>query len=348
MPRPRDGSKEDIMEQEKWYLTSPTPQAAHISSACPSRTRCRRPPPSTQEHETDPSVAPSPRDAWHAHTDLSRTEAKRQYIATLIATMHKYATTTAEARELVAELEFVWDQIKEQSGSSTSTTTKSSPVTGDVEARKRRRQMDSGGDVDEERERARADTAVGQVLRRLRPMSEADQEDELDEDEEEDAVDKAEAGEATDGILVAISKGTLEPNRAPPPELTDWDVRNRKWRRRMEAALLKLSVEVAALREQLEGRRRGGGFDTRSSQRRRGRRWGLLGGWAGWMLGAVVRHLVLDLVVVVALALWMRRYREDERVSKGLEDFVRWMTDSVRKRWRSLASSQRWDGWMFR
>lgn len=52
------------------------------------------------------------RDAWHINHSLSRTEAKRRYITTLISTMHAYASTTSEARELVAELEFVWDQIK--------------------------------------------------------------------------------------------------------------------------------------------------------------------------------------------------------------------------------------------
>lgn len=48
---------------------------------------------------------------------MSRTEAKRQYISTLIETMKEYASGTAESRELVGELEFVWNQIKNQSGS---------------------------------------------------------------------------------------------------------------------------------------------------------------------------------------------------------------------------------------
>lgn len=51
-------------------------------------------------------------DAWFAQRGVSRTEAKRRYISTLIETMHCYASQTPEARELVAELEFVWDQIK--------------------------------------------------------------------------------------------------------------------------------------------------------------------------------------------------------------------------------------------
>lgn len=58
------------------------------------------------------------RDAWYAQRDLSRTEAKRRYISTLINTMHEYASQTPEACELVAELEFVWDQIKFNAASS--------------------------------------------------------------------------------------------------------------------------------------------------------------------------------------------------------------------------------------
>ncbi|EXJ69782.1 uncharacterized protein A1O5_06853 [Cladophialophora psammophila CBS 110553] len=57
-------------------------------------------------------------DAWHACAGMSRTEAKRRYISTLIDTMKEYASGTQESRELVAELEFVWNQIKSQSGSS--------------------------------------------------------------------------------------------------------------------------------------------------------------------------------------------------------------------------------------
>src|SRR5271170_8350790 len=52
------------------------------------------------------------RDAWHTQRGLTKTEAKRRYISSLIDNMTRYATSTPEARELVAELSFVWDQIK--------------------------------------------------------------------------------------------------------------------------------------------------------------------------------------------------------------------------------------------
>lgn len=56
-------------------------------------------------------------DAWHACAGMSRVDAKREYISTLIETMKEYASGTVESRELVNELEFVWSQIRSQSGS---------------------------------------------------------------------------------------------------------------------------------------------------------------------------------------------------------------------------------------
>jgi hypothetical protein len=60
------------------------------------------------------------RDAWKQQNNLSRTEAKRRYITTLIDTMHQYASPSPDSRELVAELEFVWDQVKSNVPSSSS------------------------------------------------------------------------------------------------------------------------------------------------------------------------------------------------------------------------------------
>lgn len=52
-------------------------------------------------------------DAWKREEGLSKTEAKRQYISYLIDTMKVYASGTLEARELLSELEYLWDQIKD-------------------------------------------------------------------------------------------------------------------------------------------------------------------------------------------------------------------------------------------
>lgn len=82
-------------------------------------------------------------DAWNSQKGLSRTEAKRRYIEALIETMHRYANTPygesptlswicltntmgtySDAKELVAELEFVWDQIKNNSPNSSDSSPK--------------------------------------------------------------------------------------------------------------------------------------------------------------------------------------------------------------------------------
>lgn len=52
-------------------------------------------------------------DAWKREEGLTKTEAKRHYISYLIETMRVYASGTLEARELLAELEYLWDQIKD-------------------------------------------------------------------------------------------------------------------------------------------------------------------------------------------------------------------------------------------
>ena len=52
-------------------------------------------------------------DAWKQEEGLSKTQAKRNYIQYLIETMKIYANGTPEARELLSELEFLWDQIKD-------------------------------------------------------------------------------------------------------------------------------------------------------------------------------------------------------------------------------------------
>lgn len=52
-------------------------------------------------------------DAWKREEGISKTEAKKRYISYLIETMRVYASGTLEARELLSELEYLWDQIKD-------------------------------------------------------------------------------------------------------------------------------------------------------------------------------------------------------------------------------------------
>ncbi|SCU95112.1 LADA_0G13564g1_1 [Lachancea dasiensis] len=50
-------------------------------------------------------------DAWKTKSGMSQTEAKKQYIQLLISSMKSYAMGTLAARELLADLEFLWSQV---------------------------------------------------------------------------------------------------------------------------------------------------------------------------------------------------------------------------------------------
>ena len=245
------------------------------------------------------------RDAWHAHNGLSRTEAKRRYISTLIETMHKYATTTPEARELVAELEFVWDQIKSNSVSSSSTSPgqlgKRGSNTGVEQSYINPGQRLSGEE---------STTAAG--LRVLRPVSDGDEED--DEDAEfEDAARHPAAGEEDDEDEAMAIAGTSQ--------IRDPDLRNKKWRRRIERTLVKMTAEIAALREVVDAGRIG-------ESRRRSGVWA----WFNWLIWVGCRHVLVDLALLGLLVVWARR-KGDSRVEQGaalLWEYVREKIQRIR------------------
>ena len=239
----------------------------------------------------------SSRDAWSANHSLSRTEAKRRYIATLIETMHQYATTTTEARELVAELEFVWDQIKSNSASPSS----SSPW---QTARNQEQQPPSYASIGGPPGRGRPDEGGGKGLRMLRPVS--DGEERGDEGEE---FEETRGGPFDDEEAIIAVAG----------QSRDLDVRNRKWRKKIEHALVKMTTEVTALREQIEAKRVG-------DWRRRNGLWA----WMTWLLWVTVRHLVVDLALLGLLVAWARR-KEDRRVEQGLELLLQYLRHRIRK-----------------
>lgn len=202
-------------------------------------------------------------DAWDAQRGVSRTEAKKRYIEALIETMHKYASPVKDARALVEELEFVWDQIKNNSSSSAG----SSPARAGEYASGEVRRF----------EQPRAGTEG--PMRVLTPMS---QDDEAERDSER--IDDEEA----EGEQVEAGKKT-------------------KWRRTMEQALVRMTTEIAALREQIS-----------TGREYQGRRARSLGAWVGWVLWLAVRHFLIDAAILGVILLWLRR-RKDRR----FEDLVR-------------------------
>lgn len=93
-----------------------------------------------------------------------------------------------------------------------------------------------------------------------------------------------------------------------------------RWSRKVERALVKVSTEVAALREQITAGREW-----------RARREGSWAARAARVFWAVVKHLVVDLVALGVVLVWMRK-RKDRR----LEDLVRAAVRLVREYVRSV------------
>jgi acyl-CoA-binding protein len=211
-------------------------------------------------------------DAWNSQKGLTRTEAKRRYIEVLIDTIHRYATTPT-AMELVSELEFVWNQIKQNSPGGSA----SSPDS----ATRRFQQPLSGTEG---------------PMKVLSPMSE---EDEAERESER------RLGEEEDDHGEYLKKGD-------------------KWSKKMERAIVRLSTEVAALREQITS-----GREWRSRRERSAR------AWIGWFLWTLTKHIAVDTLILVILLLWMRR-RKDRR----LEDYVRGALSLAREYARKVLPSR--------
>lgn len=263
------------------------------------------------------------RDAWHTQSSLSRTEAKRRYITTLIETMHKYASQSAESRELVSELEFVWDQVKSNVPSSAS----SSPqrqfgILGDISrqsAPPQYRGITSFSKSFQEEQRIRNEKRKSSdPIRVISPLSQSQEEElEAEEDENEEFVDAPDSQMADPPprmIDVEISSPSRNERGSPPNE--EWPKARRKssagpskdekWRKRIESALVKMTAEVAALREQLESRR----LFTHTLQFRILR-------FISNAVWGLVKHVALDVVILGIILLWMRR-KKDRRLEGAM------------------------------
>ncbi|KAF7113631.1 hypothetical protein CNMCM5793_002987 [Aspergillus hiratsukae] len=312
-------------------------------------------------------------DAWYAQRGLSRTEAKRRYISTLIDTMHRYASQTPEARELVAELEFVWDQIK----SNTSSSSSSSPMQnvgvpplpqpsyasiGGRLARPLYEDIIATARDNHSHERNRGDSR----LRVLSPVSQPDElyerrgnmdavdqeaqvledDDEEDEEEEEyeeaqdtlygddddhdnnqsqqnsqrfdDDPDEAQSRGRTRGLQPAAAAGDKKHRAVSSGE------RDRRWRRRVEQALTKMTAEIAAVREQMEARA--------LANRRRSALWT----WLKWIVWVTLRQIIFDLAILGMVLIWMR-IKGDRRLEEKLK--VGW--SEVKTRLAKLKSLRR-------
>ncbi|KAK4580420.1 hypothetical protein LTR86_000623 [Recurvomyces mirabilis] len=245
-------------------------------------------------------------DAWKSNEGLSRTEAKRRYIEKLISTMHEYASGTDEARQLVEELEFVWDQIKNNSQSS-GDSERSSPL----QALERSGYISSSGNggansaVAALEGRGVDDSGRQGRLRILSPVSQADEEEEAMEEQEEfvDArvsqVDGGDLGGLTDPGGDDVRTGTGSYAVIAAPDVT-------RWRKRIESSLIKLTTEIAALREQLETRR----YFAQQ------KKYSLMG-WVFRLSWWALQLFVADGVILWIVILYMRR-KKDRRLEMAI------------------------------
>jgi hypothetical protein len=100
--------------------------------------------------------------------------------------------------------------------------------------------------------------------------------------------------------------------------------RSGNWRRNVEQSLVKMTAELAALREQIAT-----GREWKTRKRR------TVGAWVAWGLGWAVRQVATDAVLLVLVLLWLRK-RKDRRV----EDVVREYLHAVRERIRRVVPAR--------
>ena len=256
-------------------------------------------------------------DAWNACAGMSRTEAKRRYITTLIDTMKVYASGTAESRELVSELEFVWGQIRSQSGSEEE---------GDGESAARKleiaglKQTESYSSIPPGRGLGPGGGDEGGRLRMLSPVSRGGTGD-IVEGEDVDSPEPERDGEAEDeeDDFRDARDGSEDPAvlERRLREDDEYATKNLKWRRRIEMALTKMTAEIAALREQLSDSRVFG-----TTVRRRTVVWT----WIKWLVWAALRQVAVNVVLIAMFVLW-GKWKGDRRAEE-------W----VKRRWRELSS----------
>jgi hypothetical protein len=193
----------------------------------------------------------------------------------------KLTPLSSDGRELVAELEFVWNQIKDNVASSDSSSANPSDPSHVFH------QPRSGSDG---------------PMKILSPMSEQDIElrsrRQIDEDDE-DAVARDE-------------------------EERQISLQNSRWTRKMERAITKLTAEVAALREQIAT-----GREWKSKKEKS------FPSWIRWLIFVVMKHLLIDCVVLCIILVWMRS-RKDRR----LEDIVRAALRLVREYVKKILPSR--------
>jgi hypothetical protein len=250
--------------------------------------------------------------------------------------MHKFASPSPDSRELVAELEFVWDQVKSNVPSSSSSSPLQTLSHSGMHVPPGYPQLGGSSRLEHRRGDTEDDDGPLQIKS---PMSQSeeeleDEEEEIDREEFVDAPDSQYNPNAED-VDVGVQKDSNLTRRSPQPENTPTpaprmrsllpqsipmptftsapaaegpheSAADKKWRARIEQALVKMTAEVAALREQLEARR----LFSHSPHYRLFRgiwRWA----WAS------LKHVAVDMLMLGVVLLFMRR-KNDRRLEAAI------------------------------
>lgn len=144
----------------------------------------------------------------------------------------------------------------------------------------------------------------GQNLRVLSPVSQQDEAEAQEMEEEREEFVDAPVSQFDPAEIEQTPEQAAEgrDDHRPQPRRMDSATGDVRWRRRVEAALVKMTTEVAALREQLESRRY---FSYR-------RRQSLLG-WILRISWFAVKIVVADVCLLWIVILYMRR-KKDRRL----------------------------------
>lgn len=257
--------------------------------------------------------------------------------------MHLYASQTAEARELVAELEFVWDQIKYNASSSSSsspmqatTSTLPLPIAQDVSASKTRY-----GSIDDRMTRSSLppppysnedpdeDLAIyrrrsgDSRLRVLSPVSQSDEADVarsrplgdegLEEtNPEEDDENEDEFQEARDATSYSEGAGTDSQDHMPN-NFNTIDHRTRNKRKRISTTSIpqpdddwRRRVEQALTKMTAEVAALREQIESQGPIIHHSRRRGSIWSWIKWLFWNTVRQMLWHGFIVFIILIWMR------------------------------------------
>lgn len=83
------------------------------------------------------------------------------------------------------------------------------------------------------------------------------------------------------------------------------------WKTKVESTLVKMTAEVAALREQIAS-----GREWRDKRRR------TIGAWLGWLLFAALKQVAFDAFFLMLVLIWMRK-KKDRRLEDLVREFLR-------------------------